>query len=674
MSDKPQIRSELENALTLKDPEILQKVERELDFMDVTEGLDGKSNLESFYKIWKEHHGQVGTKNDINSWTAFALGMTSLKPTGEFLPMRRAFARAGFPDIDTDFDDERRQDVYDFLINKYGRENVGNIGTFQAQKMKAAVKSVTKAVDAAYAFHKGDKECTTANDVLAQQISDTLPVLPTGVIRWRDENGKELIIKKLFSEKPDEKDGIFKDAYHNIPEFQRLMKQYPEVLKHASSIEGLAGAFSQHAAGVVISNIPLRTIAPLRRNKKGLATQYVYEDLESFGLIKFDILAIASLTVIRDACELIEANYGIKLDMENLPLKDEKTLDLYRSGNLNGVFQCENYGMQDTMRQIGVDRFDDVMAAIALYRPGPMDSIPEYVARKRGSKKVDYFHPSIEPHVKKNLSRSYGVLVYQEQVMAICNQLCGFTISDGYVMIKAVGKKKLYLMEKFKKQFLDGAEKNGVPRDIADQYWEKFITPFANYGFNAAHSCCYAYLSYQTAYLKANYPDEFACAFLNTHMRRSVFKSASSWKQVYMMERDAVKTLNIKFLPRTLSDCDVQYKIVRKKDASKGIVQTEIRPGMCCKGLGYENAKHIVEMGPYQNESKLLQDFLEELADKTEPNRLNSEGVGALIDAGFFRGKDGQKKRDEIVKKFDLIRKGLKAGRARGIKSYEIKF
>jgi DNA-directed DNA polymerase III PolC len=675
MSDKPKIRIELENALQIKTPEIMSLVDTELDLMDITDGLDeGRTNLQSFHRIWKDHQGQVGTKNEINSWTAYALGMTTVKPTGDFLPARRAFARKGFPDIDTDFDDERRQEVYDYLIEKWGRENVGNIGTFQAQKMKAAIKNVTKAVDAAYAFHKGDKECTTLNDNLAQQISDTLPVLPTGVIRWRDSNGKEIIIKKLFTAKPDEKDGIYKDAYHNIPEFKRYMDQYPDVLRHASSIEGLAGAFSQHAAGVVISNVPLRTISPMRRSKKGLATQFVYEDLEALGLIKFDILAIASLTVIRDATEMIESNYGIKLDMENLRLDDAKTLALYRSGDLNGVFQCENYGMQDTMRQIGVDRFDDVMAAIALYRPGPMDSIPEYVARKKGSKRVDYFHPSIEKYVKEILSRSYGVLVYQEQVMAICNILAGFTLSEGYVMIKAVGKKKQYLLDKYKKLFIKGCVANGVPKEVAEQYWDKFITPFANYGFNAAHSCCYAYLSYQTAFLKANYPDEFSCAFLNTHMRRSVFKSASSWKQVYMMERDAQKTSKVKLLSRSLSECDVQYKIFRKKDPSKGIVQTEIRPGMCCKGLGYESAKNIVERGPYEHENGKLEAFLIELAEKTDPDKLNKEGVAALVDAGFFRGKEGIKKREEIIKKFDDIRKGLKKTNAKGIKSQEIKF
>lgn len=652
MAESPEIRKEIESALRNVPVDLLKTIEQELDVLDVTDGLNGKSNLDNFYRIWKEHEGQTGDKNEINSWTAVYLGMTEKKPEGEFLPLRRAFARDGFPDIDMDFDDERRQEVYDYIIQQYGRENVGNIGTYIAQKMKKAVKDTVRAVDAAYAFHKGDKDCTTENFQLANEISETLPVLPTGVIRWKDADGKEVIIKNL------------KKAYELIPEFRAYMDDYPAVYQHAAAIEGLVGAFGQHAAGVVISNVPLKTIAPLRRTKKGLATQVVYEDLEKLGLIKFDILAIAAVTVIRAACDLVEANYGIKLDMENLALKDEKTLELYRRGDLNGVFQCENYGMQDTMRQIGVDRFDDIMAAVALYRPGPMDSIPEYVARKKGIKKIDYFHPTIEKHVKRALARSYGVLVYQEQVMSICNSLAGFTVTDGYVMIKAVGKKKQYLMDKFKNLFLSGCVKNNVPPDIAEQYWDRFITPFANYGFNAAHSCCYAFLSYQTAYLKANYPDEFACAFLNTFTRRAVFKSANEWKHVQMMEKDAARTLKIKFLPRTLGDCDVLYKIHRKKDLSKGISQTEIRPGLCCKGLGYETAKHIVEKAPFSN--------LEDLAQKTDSKYVTAEAVAALIDAGFFKGREGQKRKDELVITFGKIRKGLKKSQAKGIKSVDM--
>lgn len=646
MSDKTAIRTEIESAIKIRDPELLKKVESELDMMEVTEGLGGKYILEVFHKIWKQNKEQVGTKNDINSWTAYAIGMTT-KPTGDFLPLRRAFARAGFPDVDTDFDDERRDEVYDYLIQKYGRENVGNIGTYIKQKMKAAVRNTVRAVDAARAFHRGKEEATSANYELANEINRSLAVNPTGVIKAHDEGGKEVVVKTI------------KKAYEYVPEFHRYMDKYPEVYRYSQAVEGLVGSASQHAAGIVISDVPLAKIAPLRETKKGYATQYAMEDLESIGLIKFDILAIAALTVIRDACEAIESNYGIKLDMEKLPLDDKKTLQLYRDGKLNGVFQFENGGMQQTAREMGIDRFEDIMVCVALYRPGPMDSIPEYIARKKGTKKINYFHPSIEPFVKKHLENTYGVICYQESLMQICNSLAGFSITDGYVMIKAVGKKKKYLLDKFEKQFIAGGVNNKVPESIMKEYWDKFIIPFANYAFNVAHACCYGFLSYQTAYLKANYPDEFACAFMNTFVRRAVRKSASSWDDVDMMEKDSQRTLGIKVLPRTLTDCSLLYKIAKKKDLSKGVMQTEVKPTACCKGMGWGAAKNVAENGPYNN--------VDDLARKTDMRLVTIESVSALIDAGFMRGKVGQKQKEQIIEKFTKIRKGIKAARDRGI-------
>lgn len=243
---------------------------------------------------------------------------------------------------------------------------------------------------------------------------------------------------------------------------------------------------NSHAAGVVVSDIPLDEIAPLRNARKGmLATQFPNEDLELLGLIKFDVLAIATLTVIKKTVEAIKEYWGIEIDVENLPMEDEATFEIYRRGNLGGVFQCEKHGMQKTMRDIKVDRFEDVIAGLALYRPGPMDSIPEYCARKSGENEVSYFHKTIEPYVKPYLEKTYGILVFQEQVMQICNSLAGFTITDGYIMIKAIGKKKIYLMEKFETQFINGCVLNGVPKEVAKQYWDKFIVPFSSYGFNA---------------------------------------------------------------------------------------------------------------------------------------------------------------------------------------------
>jgi DNA polymerase-3 subunit alpha len=483
MADLKELKTEIIDVIKQKysDGKILSVVEKELDVLGSTEGLENKNNLETFYFIWKHHDGQNGHKNDINSWTAYFLGMTKIKPDGDFLPTRRAFARAGLPDIDTDFDDEHRNDVYAYIINKYGRENVGNIGTHGLLKFKSCVTRVVKALDLANMFHMGKEIFVSGNAAKATEILAPFP--KKGLVKIT-EGGESHLIK------------TFQDAYEYCTDFRNYIDKYENsgIKEYISQIEGTFGNFSSHAAGIVVSNVPLNEIAPLRNAKHGaLATQYPNEDLEVLGLIKFDILAIATLTVIKKTVEMIKENWGIEIDIENLPLQNEPTLALYRAGNLGGVFQCENYGMQKVMRDIGVDRFDDIVAALALYRPGPMDSIPEYCARKKGEKEIDYFHKSIKPFVKPYLEKTYAVLVYQEQVMQICNSLAGFTITDGYVMIKAIGKKKQYLMNKFEKQFVAGCVGNGVPQDVAQQYWDKFIVPFAGYGFNLSHAACYGY-------------------------------------------------------------------------------------------------------------------------------------------------------------------------------------
>jgi len=471
MSDKKQKIIDVIKNKYPDNSDILTTVNEELELMEITEGLNNRNNFDSFYEVWQRNKDKTGNKNEINSWTAYHLGFTSKEPDGEFLPDRRCFARAGFPDIDTDFDDEKRDEVYSYLINKYGRENVGNIGTHGLLKFKSCITRLVKVLDIANSFDKGQDDYITDN---VRMVNDILSPFPKqGVLKIRDNVGESHVIKTS------------RDAYRYCSDFKFYMDQYPEIMKHAQNIEGNFANFSSHAAGIVLSDVPLETLAPLRTAKKGsYATQFPMEQLEMLGLIKFDILAISTLTVIKKTVEMIKKNYDIEIDIENMELNDEKTFELYRSGKLAGVFQCEQWGMQQTMKEIGVDNFEDVMAAISLYRPGPMDSIPDYCSRKRGESKVNYFHSSIEKYVKKYLSKTYGLLVYQEQIMQVCNSLAGLSISDGYVVIKAIGKKKEYLMQKFKSQFVDGCVKNQVDRKMSENYWEQFIVPFASYGFN----------------------------------------------------------------------------------------------------------------------------------------------------------------------------------------------
>lgn len=628
-------------------PQLLETINKELSTMQSSIGIEGKNNLESFYNIWKNNKGKRGNKNNINSWTAYALKMTSQKPTGEFLPVRRAFARAGFPDIDTDFDYENRDKIYKYIIDKYQRGNVGNVGTHGQLKFKSCITRVVKALDIADAFSKGKDDYVTEN---AAKVTEILTPFPKqGAVRIQGADGEMHMIAS------------YEDAYTHSQDFKFYMDRYPDIGKYAKSIEGTFANFGAHASGMIVSNVPLETIAPLRTARGDmLATQFPYEDLEAIGLIKFDVLAISTLSVIKRAIEMIKANWGIEIDYKNLPLNDQKTLKLYRDGNLGGVFQCERYGMQKTMKEIGVDRFSDIVAALALYRPGPMDNIPQYCARKKGDEEIDYFHKSIEPYVKVYLEDTYGICVYQEQLMQICNSLSKFTINDGYTMIKAIGKKIPELMAAYEKQFIEGSSENNVNKELAKNYWDRFITPFAQYGFNRAHSAAYGYTSYQTAYLKANYPDEFICSLLEVTINSSV---GDRYEKVAAFEAEFSKKMSIKFLPRDVNKSKTEYKIERRRDVQAKINKTEIRPSLLCKGLSIAAAKNIEDNQPFDD----LKDFVR----KTDSSIVDSRGIEALIDGGYF-GEKAKANKETMKKQFSLLREDLKKAAKKGIESFDM--
>lgn len=663
------MRDEIINSLVYK--EYKEKVLEELKIMQETPAYNGGNLLESFYYVWQKNKNIKGEINEINSWTAYALGMTDKKPEEdkEFLPKRRIFCRAGFPDIDTDFDYERRSEIYSYLINKYGQERVGNIGTYQAMKMKSYLRRAIKSLDPIKSFFvhnsssaiseyvKGqgriNKEWESDNKKKADEIINSLPPQRGAVLKVTDSNGEEHVIKTV------------RDAYKWCPEFAYYMDKYPDILKHSQHIEGLLSIYSVHPAGVCLCDIPLADLAPLRQtkitkeNEDGIeeivyATQYTYEDLEKLGLIKFDILAISTLTVISECVKMIKERYGINIDVRNLDLEDKKTFDLYKSGNLVGVFQAEEAGMQKTFVQVGCDRFEDIVAIIALYRPGPLASIPTYANRKNGLEPISYFHPSIEPFVKPYLESTYGVICYQETLMQICNSLAGFSISDGYGVIKAVGKKNESLLKKYRNSFIDGCVSNKVNKDLAAEYWDKFVTPFAAYGFNKSHSCAYANLSYTTAYLKANFPEVFMCCYLNVESKRS------KHEKVEHLESETER-MGIEILPRSINKCKMKYEICAERDPSNGIMKSSIRPSIMCKGLSSAAALSIVSNQKYKD----LRDF----ALKTEPKVVDKKAIEALCDAGFF---DREKNKKNIVNDFCTIREDLKKALQKGVEDVDI--
>lgn len=661
MPTEVEIKAEIMAAL----PEgVRPQCELEIDKWIATENLDGKPVIQKFYAQWKT--GKKGSQNRPNSWVGYHLGLTNKKPVEDkpFFPKRRAFARPSPPDIDSDFDYRRRQEVLDYIVSRYGRYRVGNIGTYGGLKLKSCLTRIIKALDIANAFKidqngKVDSALYTSKNVeKVTEIIQSLPRQRGAMIKVNDdETGDEITIKSIRD--------VMKANSRACDDFRFYMDKYPDIIKHANHIEGLLSIFGVHASGVVISDVPLQEIAPLRTAKEtggvpALATQFEYNDLEYLGLIKFDVLGLTTLTVIADCVKLIKDSTGISLDIENLPtdprqsLEAKRTYDMYRSGQLTGVFQCESVKMQETCVKVGVDRFDDIMAVISLYRPGPMDSIPEYCERRAGTKQIGYFHPSIEPHAKHVLAPTYGVLVYQEQVMKLCSALAGMTVGDGYVVVKGISKKIPEVIEKNKKVFVEGMVAKGVPEDVAKSYWDKFITPFAEYGFNAAHSCCYAYNSYITAYLKANFPEEFMVASMNVCTEERYFERDMPQKGppgVRELENEAVK-MGMSILPRDINKSGSVWKVERKKDPANGVFKSELRPPIHCKGLAVLAGENVVANRPYNSPR--------EFAEKTDTS-VNKEAVIALCDAKFFKTK-----RDALIKEFEIVREDLKNLRKKG--------
>ena len=645
--------------------------EPEIDRWATTDNLDGKPILQRFYLQWKS--GKKGSQNRANAWTGYHLGLTTKKPdvAKPIFPKRRAFARPSPPDIDSDFDYKGRQQVIDYVVDRYGRYNVGNIGTYGALKMKSAITRIVKGLDIANAWRQDENgkvdatQYTSKNVEKVTEIISKLPKQRGAVLTVNDDDtGDEIPLKTMRD--------VVRANSRACDDFRFYMDKYPEIMKHANNLEGLLSIYGVHASGIVISDVPLQEIAPLRTAKDtggtvALATQFANEDLEVLGLIKFDILGLTTLTIIADAVRLVKENTGIDLNIEDLPLdptqslEARRTFELYRSGKLTGVFQCESPKMQDTCIKVGVDRFDDIMAVISLYRPGPMESIPEYCERKQGSRPVSYFHPTIEPFVKEILGPTYGVLVYQEQVMKLCVALAGMTVGDGYVVIKGIGKKLAEVIEKNKKEFVDGMIRNGVPDAVAKQYWEKFITPFALYGFNAAHSCCYAYNSYITAFIKANFPEEFMIASMNVVTEERHFERPIPQKGppgVKEFEQEATR-MGMSILPRDINKATLTWDIVRKKDEAQGAFKSELRPPIHCKGLSSAAAENLVANQPYNS--------IREVAEKTDSSVVNKEAITALCDAKFFKTK-----RESLLKEFETIREDLKKLRQKGRDSQNI--
>src|ERR1700722_16236929 len=385
--------------------------------------------------------------------------------------------RVNPPDIDIDFADDRRADVIEYVREKYGRDAVAQIITFGTLGAKSVVRDVSRVMGLSY----GD------GDRLAKMIPFDL----------------KMTLEKALKQSPE-----LKAAY----EGEDVTR---ELIDTALILEDMTRNSSVHAAGVVIGDQPLVNLLPLKQDEDGaLVTQYSMNPVGDLGLLKMDFLGLKTLTVIRNTCEMIRRTQGIEVPIENLPLDDAKTYDLLNKAETLGIFQLESGGMRDLCRKFQISSVEHITALIALYRPGPMELIPEFIKRRHGEIEIKYEHPLLEQISKE----TYGILIYQEQVMQATQLLAGFTLGAADILRRAMGKKKVEEMAQQREKFVKGcAEKNKIPKAKADQIFD-LLEKFAGYGFNKSHAAAYAIVAYQTAYLKANYPVEFFCAMMTNDM------------------------------------------------------------------------------------------------------------------------------------------------------------
>jgi len=501
--------------------------------------------------------------------------------------------RVNPPDIDIDFADDRRADVIEYVRQRYGRDAVAQIVTFGTMGAKSVVRDVGRVMGLNYS------EC----DRLAKMIPFDL----------------KMTLEKALKQSPD-----LKQAY----ETEEVTR---ELIDTALLLEDIARNASVHAAGVVIGDQPLVNLLPLKQDEDGgVVTQYAMGPVGDLGLLKMDFLGLKTLTVIRNTCDMVRQTRGIKIPIENLPLDDAKAYDLLNKANTLGVFQLESGGMRDLCRKFQISSVEHITALIALYRPGPMDLIPEFISRRHGEVKIEYEHPLLEPICRE----TYGIMVYQEQVMQAAQALAGYTLGGADLLRRAMGKKKPEEMAKQREIFVKGAAKvNGIPAAKANQIFD-LLEKFAGYGFNKSHAAAYAIVAYQTAYLKANYPVEFFCAMMTNDMGDTEKLSQ------YIAE---ARGMGIEVLPPDVNESQVHFAPSKGRgaEASPGVTQAAghqngngesssglvIRFGLAAiKGVGEVAVQAILKARDQGGKFSSLADMCERV-DGRSINRKVLEGL-----------------------------------------------
>lgn len=531
---------------------------------------------------WAKNQGIVvgpGRGSAAGSLVAYVLGITNIDPVSYDLLFERFLnpERISMPDIDLDFTDTRRDEVLAYVEKKYGNDHVAQIITFGTMAARAAIRDVGRVLDMPYAFCDTLAKMFPANLTIQQSI-DSL-----------DE---------------------IRIAYESD---ERTKK----VLDVAKKLEGVARHTSIHACGVVVTKEPVAEYVPCQYvspEDRRLVTQYSLHAIEDLGLLKIDFLGLSNLTILEHAKNIVARTRGIEVDYDTIPLDDKKTFKLLKDGRTTGVFQLESGGMRRYLKQLRPTEIEDIIAMVALYRPGPMEWIPDYINRKHGRTQSTYIHEKLRPI----LTKTYGIAIYQEQVMKIAQDLAGFSLGEADVLRKAVGKKIKKLLGEQRSKFIAGAVKNGIEKSVATQVFD-FIEPFAGYGFNRSHAACYALIAYQTAYMKANYPAEFMAALMTSDKDNS---------DRIAIEIEECKSIGIVVLPPDVNESFETFTVVADDDPQS---VTKIRFGLLAiKNLGEQVVESIVEERKRSGSFQSLDDFLQRLPG----HEINKKSVESLIRSG----------------------------------------
>ncbi|MGC9046874.1 MAG: DNA polymerase III subunit alpha [Minisyncoccia bacterium] len=576
-------------------PEIQQRLELELNTIEKTGFADYFLIVQDFVNWAKTHNIVVGPGRGsaAGSMISYILNITDVDPIKYNLLFERFLNpdRVEVPDIDIDFTDVRRDEVLAYVKEKYGHDHVAQIITFGTMMARAAVRDTTRAMGLPYLL--GDK------------------------------------IAKLIPFNAD-----IKTSLNTIDELKKLYQQdenVKNIINTAIKLEGTVRHVSVHACGVIIAPEPLENYMPVQYapGEDRIITQFEMYSIADLGLLKMDFLGLKNLTIIEQTLRLIKENKNIDINIKEIPLDDKKTFELFQRGDTTGVFQLESNGMKKYLKELKPTELEDIIAMISLYRPGPIELIPHYIKRKFKQEPVTYLHPKLKPILEK----TYGIGIYQEQMMQIAKDLAQFTLAEADILRKAIGKKIKSLLNQQKEKLINGMIKNGIDKKTALKIWELF-PPFARYGFNKSHSTSYAIISYQTAYLKAHFPAEFMTSLLNI--------SANDVDRINFFINEAKKE-NLKVLPPDINLSKQHFTVEN---------DTTIRFGLLAiKNIGANIVDYIIKErinnGPYQD----LADFLSRIQHRD----LNKKSLESFIKCGVFDSLNVE--RGQALANIDLLLK-----------------